>query len=110
MGKRFKNFGEFYPFYLGEHSNIACRRLHFIGTWLVIGMAILAIWRREPAWLWLMPVVGYGFAWAGHFFFEKNRPATFKYPFYSLAGDFVMWKDILTGKVKVSCKSNILIE
>ena len=101
MTKPFSSFADFYPFYLQEHSNRTCRLLHFIGTWLVIGVAVTAAWRREPVLLWLMPVVGYGFAWAGHFFFEHNKPATFKHPFYSLLGDFVMWKDILVGKVKL---------
>ena len=73
----------------------------FAGTWLVIAVAVTAIYLRKPALLWLMPVVGYGFAWVGHFFFEHNKPATFKYPIYSLAGDWVMWKDIMAGKVKI---------
>lgn len=101
MSSSFSTFKEFYPFYLEEHSNRNCRRLHFIGTWLVLLIAAIAAWRREPMLIWLMPVAGYGFAWVGHFFFEHNKPATFKYPFYSFAGDWVMWKDILTGKVKI---------
>ena len=101
MSKRFSTFSEFYPFYLAEHSNRSCRRLHFIGSWLVIVVAVSAWIRAEPVLLWLVPVIGYGFAWVGHFFFEHNTPATFKYPFYSLAGDWVMWKDILIGKVKI---------
>jgi len=101
MSKKFATFSEFYPFYLAEHSNRSCRRLHFIGSCLVILAAVFAWIRAEPVLLWLVPVIGYGFAWAGHFFFEHNTPATFKYPFYSLAGDWVMWKDILIGKVKI---------
>jgi hypothetical protein len=101
MSKRFSTFSEFYPFYLAEHSNRSCRRLHFIGSWLVIVVAVSAWIRVEPMLLWLVPVVGYGFAWSGHFFFEHNTPATFKYPFYILSGDWVMWKDILIGKVKI---------
>ncbi len=101
MGKKFSSFAEFYPFYLAEHSNRTCRKLHFIGTWLVVAVLAFSFVRNEPIWLWLMPVVGYGFAWVGHFFFEHNKPATFKYPFYSLAGDWVMWKDIMMGKVKL---------
>ena len=99
--KQFFSFKEFYPFYLGEHSNLTCRRLHFVGTGLVLAVPFAAWLRAEPALLWLMPVVGYGFAWVGHFFFEHNKPATFKYPLYSLMGDWVMWKDVLTGKVKI---------
>jgi hypothetical protein len=101
MAKEFSSFADFYPFYLQEHANRTCRLLHFVGTSLVIVVAAVALARREPAWLWLMPLVGYGFAWTGHFFFEHNRPATFRHPFYSLLGDFVMWKDILAGKVRL---------
>lgn len=95
----FSSFAEFYPYYLQEHANLTCRRLHFAGTSLVIAMAVGAA--VTGAWwlLWFLPVAGYGFAWAGHFVFEKNRPATFQHPFYSLWGDFVMYKDILTGKI-----------
>ena len=101
MTKAFSSFSEFYPFYLEEHADPTCKLLHFIGTWLVVLVAVVAFILNEPKWLWLMPLVGYGFAWVGHFFFERNRPATFKHPLYSLLGDFVMWKDIMTGKVKI---------
>ena len=97
----FGSFSEFYPFYLSEHANRTCRRLHFIGTSLVILIAISAIASGRYGLLWLLPVVGYGFAWVGHFYFEKNRPATFKYPRYSLIGDFVMYKDIWSGRIKL---------
>lgn len=95
----FESFAEFYPFYLQEHSNATCRRLHFVGTGLVISI-LLWVFTTATWWgLWLLPLVGYGFAWVGHFVFEKNRPATFKHPLYSLAGDFVMFKDILTRRI-----------
>lgn len=100
MDRQFKSFREFYPFYLDEHRNSTCKLLHFIGTWLVVGIVVLSILSGNAWWLLLVPVVGYGFAWVGHFFFEKNRPATFTYPFYSLMGDWVMWKDIMVGKVR----------
>jgi len=98
---QFRSFAEFYPYYLGEHSNPTCRRLHFVGTSLVI--ALLAYTIGSGKWLLLLavPVFGYGFAWVGHFFFEKNRPATFTYPLYSLAGDFVIFRDILLGKLRL---------
>jgi hypothetical protein len=97
---RFNSFAEFYPYYLGEHSNPVCRRLHFVGTSLVIALLAYAL-ASANGWLLLaVPVAGYGFAWAGHFFFEKNRPATFTYPFYSLLGDFVLYRDMLRGKVQ----------
>ncbi|MFT5140249.1 MAG: hypothetical protein ACI9H8_001080 [Lysobacterales bacterium] len=101
MSKKFASFKEFYPYYLAEHSNVNCRRLHFIGSWIVIGLLVAAILNNDLKLLWLIPLVGYGFAWMGHCFFEKNRPATFKYPMFSLMGDWVMWKDIIFGKVKI---------
>ena len=97
----FASFADFYPYYLNEHSDVNCRRLHFIGTWLVVVVALWAVLTQTWAGLLLMPLVGYGFAWVGHFAFEKNRPATFKHPWYSLAGDWVMWKDIMVGKVSI---------
>jgi hypothetical protein len=98
---RFNSFREFYPFYLQEHSNITCRRLHFVGTSLVIALIVTVVVTGQWALLWALPIVGYGFAWVGHFFYEHNRPATFKHPLYSLAGDFVMYRDILIGRVKI---------
>lgn len=96
----FARFRDFYPFYLSEHRDRRSRRLHVVGTGLVICTVVMALVSGQLRWLWMLPLVGYGFAWAGHFFFEKNRPATFRYPFYSLAGDFVMFKDVLTGRIK----------
>jgi len=100
--RRFENFAEFYPFYLLEHSDPRCRALHYIGSTIVILVLLYAIISRHYAALWFMPLVGYGFAWFGHFFLEKNRPATFKYPFYSLLGDWVMLKDFLSGRFRDS--------
>ena len=89
-----------YPYYLDEHADVRCRRLHFAGTWLVIAAAV-AGFVVSPWWFLAMPLAGYGFAWVGHFAFEKNRPATFKHPLYSLAGDWVMFFDILRGRVRI---------
>ena len=100
MRKRFQTFAEFYPFYLSEHSNRTCRRLHFIGTALVLATLTYAGVTKRWIALAALPVAGYGFAWAGHFFFEKNRPATLINPIYSFIGDWVMFKDILTGRIK----------
>ena len=97
---RFSSFREFYPFYLNEHRNLTCRRLHFVGTALVIGLLATALITQNWLLLAVLPIAGYGFAWAGHFFFEHNRPATFKNPLYSLWGDFVMFKDMLLGKIE----------
>ena len=99
--KRFNSFREFYPFYLGEHANRSSRRLHFIGSCGVIVLVLLALVDGDARWLLAALACGYGFAWVGHFFFEKNRPATFKHPLYSFAGDWVMFVDILRGRVKL---------
>ncbi len=101
METRFQSFTDFYPYYLGEHSDAKCRRLHFAGSALVLVILAYAIFTQRWLALAALPLVGYGFAWIGHFIFEKNRPATFKYPLYSLMGDWVMFKDILIGKVKI---------
>ena len=97
--REFHSFREFYPFYLAEHGHPTSRRLHFIGTLLVLVITVFVLATQQWVYLWALPVVGYGFAWVGHFVFERNRPATFKWPRYSLMGDFVMFKDILTGRI-----------
>ena len=96
--QQFSCFSAFYPYYLNEHKNRTCRWLHFIGTFLVIMLSLLTVYWSEPKILLLVPVVGYGFAWIGHFLFEKNRPATFKAPFYSLLANFRLFADMLMGK------------
>jgi hypothetical protein len=98
--KQYDSFKDFYPFYLSQHQDIVCRRLHFFGTALVLLLLILFFITLNFFLLLLVPIIGYGFAWVGHFFFEKNKPATFQYPLYSLMGDFVMFKDMLAGKIK----------
>ncbi len=97
----FGSFSEFYPYYLQEHQNLICRRLHFAGSWLVLALLAASIISGNPWLLLLLPIAGYGFAWVGHFFFEHNKPATFKYPLYSFYGDWVMFADILRGKVSI---------
>jgi hypothetical protein len=101
MSKRFNSFAEFYPFYLGEHANRTSRRLHFIGSCGVLALVAVAIVSGNVWWLLGALFCGYGFAWIGHFFFEKNRPATFRHPLYSFLGDWVMFKDILAGRIKL---------
>lgn len=100
MPKKYNSFAEFYPFYLSQHENRNCRRLHFIGSFLIILLIAYVVVFGNFLLLWLIPVIGYGFAWLGHLIFEKNRPATFTYPIYSLMSDWVMFKDILIGKIK----------
>lgn len=99
--QRFTSLKTFYPYYLTEHANLTCRRLHFAGSTLVLIFIGVAIFTRNPNWLFLALLSGYGFAWVGHFFFEHNRPATFKYPLYSFVSDWIMYGQILTGKVKI---------
>ena len=98
--ERYQSFAEFYPYYLQEHSNPVCRRLHYAGSLLVLAILAYALFSQQWLWLLAMPLAGYGFAWVGHFVFEKNRPATFDYPLYSLMGDWVMLKDAFTGRIK----------
>jgi hypothetical protein len=93
------SFAEFYPFYLSEHSDRTCRRLHFAGSTLALLCLVTLIVTRNPWWLLAGLVCGYGFAWIGHFVFEKNQPASFKQPLYSLMGDWKMYWQILTGKI-----------
>ena len=97
-GERFQSFAAFYPHYIHEHSNRTCRRIHVVGSALVLVVLAAAIVTLNPWWLLAMPLVGYGFAWVGHFFFEKNRPATFKYPLWSLMGDWRMFWETVSGK------------
>lgn len=93
------SFRDFWPYYLREHARPATRALHYAGTTLVVGIALYAL--VTGSWLLLaaLPVAGYGFAWVAHFMVEKNRPATFTYPLWSLAGDFKMWWMWLTGRL-----------
>tara|TARA_B100000945_G_C20370386_1_gene591774 strand:- start:50 stop:382 length:333 start_codon:yes stop_codon:yes gene_type:complete len=97
--KTYQTFKQFYPFYLSEHMNPVCRGLHFIGTFIVAIVILLSIFQIK--FLLFAPIFGYGFAWIGHFFFEKNKPATFSYPLYSLIADWVMFKDIFFGKESI---------
>ena len=95
----FGSFAEFYPYYLGEHQDRTCRRLHFAGSSMALVCLILLLFTGNAWWLLGAAISGYAFAWVGHFGFEKNRPATFRHPVYSLMGDWVMFKDICTGKI-----------
>ncbi|MBP7821480.1 MAG: DUF962 domain-containing protein [Saprospiraceae bacterium] len=100
MDKKYKSLKEFYPFYLTEHRNDTSRVLHFIGTSLFLMIVLLSIIFCNWRILLLGPIAGYGFAWVGHFFYEKNRPATFTYPLMSLASDFIMFYHFLTGQLR----------
>lgn len=99
MEKKYTSVQEFYPHYLSEHQNGISRTLHFIGTSLVISLFIASFIMLDFRLMLYMPLAGYSFAWIGHFFFEKNKPATFKYPKFSLICDFKMYYDLLTLKI-----------
>ena len=105
MEKQYKTLQEFYPYYLSEHQNYISRILHFLGTSLVISLAISSIIMFDFRLLLYIPLAGYSFAWVGHFFFEKNKPATFKYPLFSLICDFKMYFDLLLHRIPFDPKS-----
>lgn len=97
--KVYNNLEEFYPFYLSQHSNNMTRLLHYIGTLCSIINLIYALCIQSPQRILLSLLLGYGFAWVGHFFFEKNKPATFKYPLMSFICDFIMLYSFLSGRI-----------
>ncbi|GAA5871831.1 hypothetical protein JCM3774_000313 [Rhodotorula dairenensis] len=116
----YSTFKAFYPYYLGEHSNAICRRLHLVGTTIAVGTLVRAILAMIPlldndplhrfaslrfgqeGWKSIRKLLlggflqGYVWAWIGHFFFEKNKPATFKHPLYSFLGDLTLWREVMT--------------
>jgi len=96
---KYKTLKDFYPYYLTEHQDIISRSLHFIGTGGFLFITSYAIFTQTWWLLLLSPICGYGFAWVGHFVFEKNKPATFVYPAYSLASDFIMFYHIITFQI-----------
>jgi hypothetical protein len=97
--KKFDTFDAFYPFYLSEHSDRMTRRLHFAGSALALVCLVMLFVTMNPWWLLAGVLCGYGFAWIGHFVFEKNQPASFKQPLFSFMGDWKMFWQILTGKI-----------
>lgn len=99
MVPKLTTYEEFWPYYVSEHSLPTTRTLHFVGTALVLACVALGL-LVSPWWLLAAPLAGYGFAWVGHFFFERNRPATFTYPLWSLRADFRMFRLILLGRMR----------
>lgn len=104
MEKKYKSLVDFYPYYLSEHSKSSTRILHYLGTTLFFVLLLTGLIRGKWYYFALLPVIGYGFAWIGHFFFEKNKPATFTYPWWSLMSDFKMYFDWLSGKLPQKLK------
>ena len=98
---QFDTLADFYPFYLGEHRNGVCRSLHLLGTSSVTAVVVSSLVLASPWLLLLVPLVGYGPAWIGHFFFEHNKPATFKFPAWSLLCDWLMTRDMLLGRIPI---------
>jgi hypothetical protein len=96
-GDDFRSFEEFWPFYVREHSTKLNRLLHFAGTGGALSALAMAAARRKSSWLLLAPAIGYGAAWIGHFFVERNTPATFKHPLWSLRADLVMFSKMVAG-------------
>jgi hypothetical protein len=98
--KPYRTLSEFYPFYLSEHTNRTSRRLHFLGTTIAL-VLLVTVFITQLWWLVALAFVqGYAFAWVGHFCFEHNIPATFKYPWSSFLCDWRLWWDMLTGKIQ----------
>ena len=98
--KSYRMLKEFYPYYLSEHASRTSRRLHFIGTSIAVVFLIIATATRMWWLVAIAMVQGYAFAWAGHFFFERNKPATFEHPWLSFLGNCYMWWEILTGRIR----------
>jgi hypothetical protein len=93
-------FADFWPYYLQEHAHAGTRAMHYVGTGIFVGL--LAALPFTGRW-WIVPaalLAGYGFAWLGHFVFEKNKPASFKRPLYSFLGDWAMYRDIWAGRIR----------
>lgn len=99
MAVRYTSFAEFYPYYLTQHAERTCRRTHFVGSTLALVSLGMLVTSRNPWWILAALLCGYGGAWIGHFFYEKNRPASFDQPLYSFKADWIMYWQMLTGKL-----------
>ena len=108
--REIKSFEEFWPFYVGEHRKKSTRILHFIGTTAAVGCVAGGLLTKRRWLLAVAPVAGYGPAWVSHFFIEKNKPASFKYPLWSLQADFVMWWKMVRGQMQAEVDKVIAAE
>lgn len=109
MSQRFQSFDEFWPYYVREHSKKLTRQFHFVGTTAALGCLAAGLVTRKAWLLALAPIAGYGPAWVSHFFIEKNRPATFTYPAWSLMADFVMWGKTIAGTMDHEVESILAV-
>ena len=101
------SLSRFYRDYLLQHQSVGNRRLHFVGTTGMIVVVFAVVATMDPRYLLLLPVVGYGFAWIGHYFIEKNKPATFRHPVKSFLCDLLMYRDIILGRVSLTKTSPV---
>jgi hypothetical protein len=100
----FETFNDFWPYYLSEHTHPTTRLMHVVGTAMSLAFVILLTWSGDLQFLAAAIIVGYGFAWFSHIFVERNRPATFRYPIWSLMGDFRMFALACTGRLDAELK------
>ena len=107
---RIRKYSEFWPFYLQQHANRTCRGLHYVGTTIAIASLLACIATGNLWYLTVMVFGSYGFAWAGHFVFEKNRPATFQYPWWSLISDFRLYAVWIRGGAAAEFKKTFLTQ
>jgi len=99
MSERIRGYRAFWPYYVSEHSRPGTRQMHFVGTTGAVALVVVAVVLGEPLFLIAALVCGYFFAWLSHLLIERNRPATFTYPLFSLAGDFHMWALMWLGRM-----------
>ena len=95
-----EEFKEYYKYYLSLHQNLWCRRVHVVGQVFTILYILVCLTKISLMWILLSPLVIYPFAWSGHFFFEKNKPAAFSKPIWAKACDWIMLKDWITGRIE----------